>query len=195
MTNDTPLTDYYEVLQISPRADSETIERVFRHLAKRYHPDNQESGDAQKFSLLVEAHTVLSDPEQRATFDVNYDRVREKRWRIFDQDTATSEIISDNRVRLAILSLLYVARRNNVTEPGVGVIELERVLSVPESVLQFQTWYLRENGWVERLASGMWAITAAGVDKLFELGGPAKGGPYLLNEGNGDAGDSSDAKG
>lgn len=187
MTNDTPLTDYYEVLQISPRADSETIERVFRHLAKRYHPDNQESGDAQKFSLLVEAHTVLSDPEQRATFDVNYERVREKRWRIFDQDTATSEMVSDNRIRLAILSLLYVARRNNVAEPGVGVIELERVLSVPETALEFQTWYLRESGWVERLGSGMWAITASGVDKLFDLGGPAKSGPYLLNEGNGDA--------
>jgi curved DNA-binding protein CbpA len=43
---DTPLPDYYEILQVSPLADSETIERVFRHLAKRYHPDNQESGDA-----------------------------------------------------------------------------------------------------------------------------------------------------
>ncbi|MEO7964396.1 MAG: J domain-containing protein, partial [Gemmatimonadaceae bacterium] len=35
-----PLPDHYETLQVSPRADQETIERVFRHLAKRYHPDN-----------------------------------------------------------------------------------------------------------------------------------------------------------
>ena len=184
MTHDTPIPDYYEILQISPRADTETIERVFRHLAKRYHPDNRESGDAEKFSQLVEAHDVLSDAEQRATFDVSYERVREKRWKLFDQETATSEIISDNRIRLGILSLLYVARRNNMLEPGVGVMELERVLSVPDSVLQFQAWYLRENGWLERLSSGMWAITAAGVDKLFELGGPAKNGPYLLHEGD-----------
>ena len=177
------LADYYETLQVSPRADRETIERVFRHLAKRYHPDNHESGDADKFTALVEAHNVLSDPEQRATYDVNYERVREMRWKLFDQTSSTNEIVSDNRIRVAILSLLYVARRNNVLEPGVGVMELERLLSVPTGVIQFQTWYLRENGWIERLPTGMWAITAGGVDKLFELGGPGKTGPYLLREG------------
>jgi curved DNA-binding protein len=177
------LPDYYEILQVSPRADGETIERVFRHLARRYHPDNHDSGNADCFAALVEAHRVLSDPEQRATYDVNYERVREARWRLFDQSSSASEIVSDNRIRLAILSLLYVARRNNVLEPGVGVMELERILSVPDSVIQFQTWYLRENGWIERLSTGMWAITAQGVDKLFELGGPEKTGPYLLREG------------
>lgn len=35
--------DHYEVLQLSPRADQDTIQRVFRHLAKRLHPDNAES--------------------------------------------------------------------------------------------------------------------------------------------------------
>jgi len=177
------ITDYYEVLQVSPRADRETIERVFRHLANRYHPDNHDSGDANKFSELVEAHTVLSDPEQRATYDVNYERVREARWKLFDQKSTNSEIASDTRVRLGILSLLYVARRNNVLDPGVGLMELERVLSVPDSTIQFQVWYLRENHWIERLPTGMWAISAAGVDKLFELGGPGKEGPYLLHEG------------
>ena len=37
--------DYYEILEISPNANSETIERIFRHLAQRYHPDNQDTGD------------------------------------------------------------------------------------------------------------------------------------------------------
>jgi hypothetical protein len=180
---DAPLTDYYEVLQVSPRADSETLERVFRHLAKRYHPDNQDSGDAAKFSELSNAYAVLSDPAQRAAYDVKYDHVREERWRIFNQDTATGEIANDSRVRLAALSLLYIARRNNVSEPGIGVIELERILSVPSDLLEFHMWYLRENGWVERLTSGHFAITAQGVDKLFELGGPSKSGPYLLKEG------------
>lgn len=181
--SDSPLPDYYEILQVSPRADRETLERVFRHLAKRYHPDNRESGDAEKFGQLVTAYDLLSDPAKRAAYDVSYERVRESRWRIFNQESATSEIAGDARVRLAILSLLYVARRNNVTEPGVGVIELERVLSVPVPVIDFQMWYLRENGWVERLTSGHLAITAAGVDKLFELGGPQKTGPHLLKEG------------
>lgn len=180
---DKPLIDYYEILQVSPRADRETIERVFRHLANRYHPDNQDSGDADKFAALVEAHDTLTDAAQRAAYDVSYETMRESRWRIFNQDSATSEIANDARVRLAMLSLLYVARRNNQLEPGIGVIELERLLSVPDQLLQFHMWYLRENGWVERLTTGQYAITAPGVDKLFELGGPYKTGPYLLKEG------------
>lgn len=181
--SDTHLPDYYDILQVSPRADSETIERVFRHLARRYHPDNQESGNAEKFSELVAAHDVLSDPVQRAGFDVQYERVREARWKVFNQDTAVNEIAGDYRLRVAILSILYVARRNSSIEPGVGIIELERILCAPDNVLQFQMWYLRENELVERLTSGHFAITAGGVDRLFELGGPHKDRPFLLQEG------------
>ena len=36
---DQGFVDYYELLQLSPNADDETIHRVFRHLAKRLHPD------------------------------------------------------------------------------------------------------------------------------------------------------------
>ena len=43
-------TDYYEDLQVSSNADVETIERVYRLLAKRYHPDNNGTGDAEKFN-------------------------------------------------------------------------------------------------------------------------------------------------
>ena len=183
-----PLPDYYDILQVSPRADNETIERVFRHLAKRYHPDNRDSGDSAKFAELVTANDVLSDPVQRAKYDVNYTQVRETRWKIFNQESATGEIANDSRIRLAILSLLYVARRNNNLEPGIGTVELERILAVPREILDFQMWYLRENGWVDRLTTGQFAITAQGVDKLFELGGPYKTGPHLLREGEKAAG-------
>lgn len=179
------LPDYYEILQCSPRADNETVERVFRHLAKRYHPDNHDSGDASKFAELVAAHDIISDPAKRAAYDVRYDAIRESRWRIFNQDSATSEIAADARLRSAILSLLYVARRNNNLEPGVGTVELERILSTPRDHLEFQMWYLRETGTIERLTTGHFAITARGVDKLFELGGPQKVGPQLLTEGDG----------
>ena len=65
-------TNHYDVLQVASRADQDTIQRVFRHLAKRYHPDNVESGDATRFKQLVESFHVLSDPEQRARFDVSH---------------------------------------------------------------------------------------------------------------------------
>ncbi len=181
---DSHLPDYYEILQVSTRADNETIERVFRLLAKRYHPDNRESGNADRFSELANAYHVLSDPEQRAKYDVSYDRIRKAHWRIFDQDSATNEVATDARIRLAILSLLYITRRTSPIEPGLGPVEIERVLSLHQNAIGFHLWYLRENGWVERLQTGHLAITAPGVDRLFDLGGPTKAGPQLLQRGD-----------
>jgi curved DNA-binding protein len=65
--------DYYKILQLSQGADQETIERVYRLLAKRYHPDNKDTGDAQEFDTLVKAYRALSDPERRADYDAKYE--------------------------------------------------------------------------------------------------------------------------
>ena len=54
-----PFVDFYEILQLSPNASAETLERVYRLLAKRYHPDNQLTGDAEKFSELQQAFETL----------------------------------------------------------------------------------------------------------------------------------------
>jgi len=69
---ETKTLDYYEFLQISPHADSETIHRVYRFLAARFHPDNPASGDPEKFFLLKAAYDVLSDPDSRAAYDVEH---------------------------------------------------------------------------------------------------------------------------
>src|SRR5688572_5641373 len=163
--------DYYEVLQVSPRADQETLERVFRHLAKRYHPDH-EGGDSTAFSELVEAYRVLSDPEKRADYDARYSSIRETTWKIFDQTTAGDNVEEDRRIRAAMLGALYTARRTDAEKAGMGPLELERLLGCPEEHLKFHVWYMRENGWIERLPNGLMAITAAGVDKAMEMGIP-----------------------
>jgi curved DNA-binding protein CbpA len=188
---DSDAVDYYEVLQVSPRADQDTIQRVFRHLAKRLHPDNAESGDGLRFAQVMQAFQVLSDPSARAKYDARYEREREVRWRIFDQGTAENGLASDRRVRTAILSLLYTARRNDAERPGIGVLELERLLGCPEQHMAFHLWYLKENGWIERLENGTIAITVNGVDRVLETGGPARSRVNLLEppqvNGNGSA--------
>jgi curved DNA-binding protein len=166
------LPDHYEILQLSPSADRDTIDRVFRHLAKRFHPDNPETGDAEHYGRIREAFEVLADPERRASYDATYEREREARWRVFDQDSAGDDVTADRQVREAILSLLYTARRNDPDRPGVGIVEMERVLGCPEEHMKFHIWYLRENGWLTRLETGAFAITASGVDRVMEMGGP-----------------------
>ena len=70
--------DFYEVLQVSPNADPELIQRVFRLLARRYHPDNQRTGNATLFRQLHEAYTVLSDAERRAQYDAIHESQRKQ---------------------------------------------------------------------------------------------------------------------
>jgi hypothetical protein len=73
--------DCYEVMQLSPNADAETISRVYRLLAARYHPDNRATGNSEKFLRLAEAYRILSDPEKRARYDAGQ-RGIERRKRI-----------------------------------------------------------------------------------------------------------------
>jgi len=178
------LRDHYEILQVSPRADRDTIERVFRYLANRFHPDNRETGCVERFTEIVDAYEVLSSAVKRTQYDLSYESLREARWKLFNHESAAENVDSDSRLRLALMSILYIVRRNNPAEPGVGTMELERLLECPEAVLKFHTWYLKENQWITRLETGYLAITALGVDKLFELGGPGKADVPMITRGN-----------
>ena len=160
--------DYYETLQLNPNADEETINRVFRILVKRYHPDNRGSGNTKKFNEVMDAYRILSDPEKRAAYDVKYDQNRATVLKLFDEASASDSFDSDRRVCEGILSLLYVSRRRDPDRGGVGVIQMERLLGCPSQHLEFPLWYLRQKSWVERLENGLIAITAAGVDKVIE---------------------------
>src|ERR1044072_2304290 len=74
--------DYYEILQVSATAEPDTINRVYRIFAQRYHPDNQETGNEVRFREITEAYHVLSNPERRAQFDATHQRQKKDRWRL-----------------------------------------------------------------------------------------------------------------
>jgi hypothetical protein len=160
--------DHYEVLQLSPNADQETIDRVYRTLVKRYHPDNRETGNAEKFRQVVKAHRVLSDPEGRAAYDVHYDENRALVLKIFKDASQPDGYDGDRRILEGVLSLLYISRRRDPTRSGMGIVQLEQMLGCPAEHLAFHMWYLREKGWVERLENGLLAITVSGVDRVME---------------------------
>lgn len=64
-------TCYYEVLQVQRAASKQEIDRAYRKLAIRYHPDSNRGDDSavEKFKQATEAYEVLSDPEKRARYD------------------------------------------------------------------------------------------------------------------------------
>lgn len=158
--------DHYEVLQLSPNATADTVERVYRILAKRFHPDNLDTGDALRFAEVPRAYETLSDATARAAYDVKYDENRALAWKVFKQDGAGDHRTEDRRLFHAILSLLYIARRRDAQNGGLGSVTLEKLLGCPAQHLEFPLWYLKQRGWIERLESGLVAITADGVDKI-----------------------------
>ena len=63
------MPDYYEVLQVHPRAEPDVIRAAYRILARKYHPDL--GGDPRRMIALNDAWDVLGDPAQRAAYDAS----------------------------------------------------------------------------------------------------------------------------
>ena len=65
--------NYYEILEVDKKASNEIIEKAYKTLAKKYHPDLQ-SNEIQKeyeekMKLINEAYSVLSDDYKKSTYD------------------------------------------------------------------------------------------------------------------------------
>lgn len=158
------LPNYYEFLQISPNAEPETIHRVYRFLAVRFHPDNPETGDSDKFHLLHQAYEVLSNPDSRAAYDTsrpaNGGDAPPYSESVDFMDSMSGEL---NR-RLAVLALLYIRRRTYPDTPAVSLFEIEARMGFPRDYLEFTLWYLQKKGYISRADNADFVLLADGVD-------------------------------
>jgi curved DNA-binding protein CbpA len=162
-----PSVDYYEALQISASAEPETVHRVYRLLAQRFHPDNRETGSETRFRLITEAYQVLSDSERRARYDLVHERQQRERWRIVDRGAdAENDFAAEQRLRLAVLEILYTKRRLESESPGVFPLDLERMTGRPREHLEFTMWFLAQKKFVSRSDNSLIAITADGVEYI-----------------------------
>jgi curved DNA-binding protein CbpA len=158
------LQSHYEFLQISPNAEPDTIHRVYRFLAIRFHPDNAETGNPEKFYLLKQAYDVLSDPERRAAYDAECEQNAPEQPPLSSTIDFMDSMEGELNRRLAVLALLYFRRRSTPDSPEVSLTEVESRMGFPRDYLEFTTWYLQKKGYITRADNSAFTLTATGVD-------------------------------
>ena len=158
--------DYYEILQVSDSAELETINRVYRIFAQRYHPDNQETGNEGRFREITEAYQILSNPEKRAQYDATNQKRRKDRWRLISSaGEAENDFELEQIVRLTVLEVLYTKRRVDPQNPGIYPRELEKMIGRPREHLEFTIWFLNQKKLIFSDDSRIY-LTADGAEYL-----------------------------
>ena len=70
------MKDYYKILEVNKDASPEIIAKVYKILAKKYHPDLQDDSNkaesAEKFKEISEAYEILSDENKRKEYDQEF---------------------------------------------------------------------------------------------------------------------------
>ncbi len=158
--------DYYELLQVSPNAEAETIHRIHRLLAARYHPDNAQTGNQERFVLLNEAYSTLSDPEKRSAYDTKHQLAQTQPLPVFEMKEFVEGVEGEVNRRMGILSLLYQRRRQNSEDPGFSLLEFESVMGFPREHLEFAIWFLKGKQHIQMAANSDYVITTAGAEFL-----------------------------
>lgn len=162
---DHEVADYYELLQISALANPETIRRMYRFWAARYHPDNPETGNNDMFYRLRTAYEVLSDPGRRAEYDATRRQLAQTSTPpVSSMIDFVDEVEGETNRRLALLAMLYSQRRADPRHPEISLRNLEGILGCPRELLDFTSWYLVQKGYVARADNSDFTITVGGVD-------------------------------
>jgi DnaJ-class molecular chaperone len=62
--------NFYEILEIGRNSTTKEIKKHYYSLSKKYHPDKNNGLSDEKFKLLSEAYSVLSNPKKRYLYDM-----------------------------------------------------------------------------------------------------------------------------
>lgn len=72
----------YEILEVSEKASPEVIEKAYKVLVKKYHPDLQKESDKKNAEVMMkkinEAYEVLQDAQKRMEYDNNLEEKRKE---------------------------------------------------------------------------------------------------------------------
>lgn len=104
-------TNYYEILGLQKNATQEEIKLAYRKLSLKFHPD-QNQGDtflAEMFKKINEANEVLSNPEKRKNYDLNFVSGNQSNYQ--SSNSQYSPTINSNKIKE--LTKIYFEKENS----------------------------------------------------------------------------------
>lgn len=76
------MENYYDILEVSPKASRQIIDKAYKVLAKKYHPDanseDKKEWAEEKFKKINEAYEVISDEQKRVEYDRKIEQEKER---------------------------------------------------------------------------------------------------------------------
>ena len=112
------MKNYYEILEVDKKASPEVIEKAYKTLVKKYHPDLQEAENngqyEEKMKEINEAYSVLSDDFKKSNYD---EQVKESTISIEEYNRLVQE---NQNLRAQIENINAQFNRSNVTNKTVN---------------------------------------------------------------------------
>ena len=94
------MKNYYEILEVHPKASSEIIKKVYKIKVKQNHPDlfqGEEKNKAEELTKeITEAYDILSDKEKRENYDIELKNEEKEHNNVNKYETIIASLKSEN---------------------------------------------------------------------------------------------------
>jgi curved DNA-binding protein CbpA len=158
------IKNYYKILGVDVLANETEIKKAYRSLAKQYHPDvNQDKEAVEIFCEIKEAYDVLSNPEQRARYDIqlkytvvpslatshaaSYEERHHSQFITIDKDNLKKLIIVFLCI-MVVAAIVFAIELNYIKnsraksmEPGMTISEVVNLYGEPISISETEIQY------------------------------------------------------
>lgn len=144
------MRNYYEILEVDKKASQEVIEKAYRTLAKKYHPDLQQGQKqqeyAEKMKIINEAYDVLSDSVKREQYNQKLENERIQREQIQYQQMQNEVMTREQQERImqenyALKQQLNRMGGNDKSTDEGTIINMTRVLNQQINAARRQAYH------------------------------------------------------
>lgn len=144
------MRNYYEILEVDKNASQEVIEKAYRTLAKKYHPDLQQGQQqqeyAEKMKTINEAYDVLSNSAKREQYNqkLENERIQRETMRYQQMQNATISREQQERIMQENYALKQQLDRmgvnNNTVDEGT-IVNMTRILNQQINAAKRQAYH------------------------------------------------------